>query len=34
MNKSELVELVDQAYATYRLEMPTKDEEVQALLNA
>lgn len=34
MTKEELVELVDQAYATYRLEMPTKEEEVKALLNA
>jgi hypothetical protein len=34
MTKEELVELVDQAYATYRLEMPVKDEEVKALLNA
>lgn len=34
MTKEELVELVDQAYATYRLEMPTKDDEVKAVLNA
>lgn len=34
MTKEELVELVDQAYATYRLEMPTGDDEVKALLNA
>jgi hypothetical protein len=34
MTKEELVELVDQAYATYRLDMPVKDEEVKALLNA
>lgn len=34
MTKEELVELVDQAYATYRLEMPPKDEEVKAILNA
>lgn len=34
MTKEELVELVDQAYATYRLDMPTGDDEVKAVLNA
>lgn len=34
MTKEELVELVDQVYASYRMEQPTKDEEVKALLNA
>lgn len=34
MTKEELVELVDQAYATYRIEMPTKDDDIKALLNA
>lgn len=34
MTKEELIELVDQAYATYRVEMPVRDEEVKALLNA
>lgn len=34
MTKEELIQLVDQAYATYRLDMPTTDDEVGALLNA
>lgn len=34
MTKDELVELVDQVYATYRTEMPHGEAEVKATLNA
>lgn len=34
MTKAELVKLVEQVYASYRVEMPVVEEDVQILLNA
>lgn len=34
MKKAELVKLVEQVYATYRVEMPVSDSDMETLLNA
>lgn len=34
MNKEELVELVDQVYASYRVEQPVGEDDIKVLLNA
>ena len=34
MTKEELVELVDQVYATYRAELPNKEGDLTTTLNA